>query len=186
MLKEDLARVKIFRFDPQVDKEPRYETYQTPYKGYTVLDVLRHILEHQDPTLSFRFGCAGGGYQRCGSCPVLVNGRPALSCKKLAEEEMTIEPHPKFEVIKDLAIDFDRVRDRVSKRAASVEITIDVDKCDSCRDCVIICPMGVYEMRKEGGRARPVPADIESCCGSTCRQCAVFCKNGAITVTDKG
>ena len=186
MLKEELARVKIFRFDPGVDKEPRYETYQTPYKEYTVLDVLRYILENQDPTLSFRFGCAGSGYQRCGSCPVLVNGRPALCCKKQAEQEMTIEPHPKFEVIKDLAIDFNRERERASKGTASVEITIDLERCDSCRDCVITCPVGVYEMRKEGRRARPVPADIESCCGSTCRQCAVFCKYGAITVTDKG
>lgn len=184
MLKEELARVKIFRFDPKVDKEPRYETYQTPYKEYTVLDVLRYILENQDPTLSFRFGCAGGGYQRCGSCPVLVNGRPALSCKKHAEEEMTIEPHPKFEVVKDLAIDFDRKRERVGKGAAPVGITIDLGKCDSCRDCIIICPVGVYEMRKEGRRARPIPVDIESCCGSTCRQCAIFCKTGAITVTD--
>jgi succinate dehydrogenase/fumarate reductase-like Fe-S protein len=177
------AQVKVFRFDPKVDKEPRYETYQTLYEGYTVLDVLLYIYENLDPTLSFRYGCAGGSYEQCGACPVLVNGKPALSCKRLAEEEMTIEPHPKFEVIKDLVIDPQRVKERVIKRAPAVEIIVDPGKCDGCGDCVILCPVGVYEIRKTDGKAISFPVDMESCCGLTCKQCVFFCKNNAITVT---
>lgn len=104
-MEDKLASVKLFRFDPKVDKKPRYETYQAPYQGRSVLDVLFYIYENFAPGLSFRYGCKVGF---CTGCPVLVNGKPAFSCQKVAEEKMTIEPHPKFEIIKDLVVDFDR------------------------------------------------------------------------------
>lgn len=101
---EDLAEVKVFRFNPPVDKEPSYSAYQVPYRGRSVLDILTNIYEHHDPSLSFRYGCKVGF---CTGCPVMVNGTPAFSCQKIAEKEMVIEPHPKFEIIKDLVVDFD-------------------------------------------------------------------------------
>ena len=40
---------KLYRFDPDVDKEPRYQTYQVPTPpGLTVLLGLYHILENMD------------------------------------------------------------------------------------------------------------------------------------------
>jgi len=183
--REKLAQVKIFRFNPKVDNEPKYEKYRVPYQDKTVLDVLQYILDNQDPTLSFRYGCAGAGYERCVACVVLVNDKPALSCKRMAEENMIIEPHPRFEVIKDLVIDFEREKKVTSKRRVTVEITVDPDKCDGCHDCILICPVKVYEVQKLEGRARAVPINAESCCGSTCMQCALFCKNSAITVNEK-
>lgn len=101
-----LAKVKIFKFDPAVDKEPRYDTYEVPYEGHSVLDVLIYIYEKYDPGLSFRHGCKIG---YCSCCPILVNGKPAFSCQKVAEKEMTLEPHPKFNIIKDLVVDFDQL-----------------------------------------------------------------------------
>jgi NAD-dependent dihydropyrimidine dehydrogenase PreA subunit len=180
--RQKMTQVKVFRFDPQVDKEPRYETYLTPFEGYTVLDVLKYIYENYDSTLAFRFGCSGAGYERCGACSVLVNGQPVFSCKKLAEEEMTIEPHPKFEVIRDLALDFDRKAKIIKKLTPSVKIMVDPEKCDGCRDCVLVCPLKVYEIQKSDGRGISVPIDMESCCGLTCMQCAIFCKNSAIKI----
>lgn len=96
--------VEVFKFDPAVDKKPRYGTYQVPYKDWTILDVLNYIYETYDPSLSFRSGCKVG---KCTCCLVCVNGSSAFSCQKRAEKKMTIEPHPKFEVIKDLVVDFD-------------------------------------------------------------------------------
>ncbi len=102
------ASVKVFKFDPAVDKEPRYDRYDVPYEdGATALDILNYIYENHDPNLSFRFCCKKG---KCGSCPVSVNGRPTFSCHEPATSRMVIGPHPKFKVIKDLVVDFDELQ----------------------------------------------------------------------------
>ena len=102
------AVVKIFRFDPSVDKEARYETYEVPPEGWRdlrVLETLRYIYDNFDPGLSFREQC----YQRlCGACIVMVNKKPVLACDASSTSEMLIEPMPTFDVIKDLVIDFER------------------------------------------------------------------------------
>ena len=56
----DKAIVKIKRFDPALDKEPRYQTYEVPAEGWMkhkVVDTLRYIYENIDPTLAFREPC---------------------------------------------------------------------------------------------------------------------------------
>lgn len=184
------AEVKVYRFDPIVDEQPRYQTYKVPIEGRTVLGVLRYIQENEDPSLAFRFGCAGGGGgPRCGACPVVVNGEPTLSCKKVATNQMTIEPHPKYSVIKDLVVDFDQLNemlDEKKRNTPAIEIIVDPTKCDGCRDCILNCPVRVYDVQKVDGKGIAVAVDIKSCCGFTCRQCAIFCKNGAITLKAKG
>jgi NAD-dependent dihydropyrimidine dehydrogenase PreA subunit len=183
---EELAKVRVFRFDPSVDKEFRYDTYETYYKGLTVLQVLKHIYENVDPTLSFRYGCGGPNEVRCGACAVLVNGIPVLSCQKKAEKEMAIEPHPKFVVIKDLVVDFRHKRIGGISKESKIQITVDSERCTRCSDCVFICSMRVWEIRKVAGKSEPLPVDINSCCGSTCVQCAMFCQSKAIKIVDHG
>ena len=102
MAEDELALVKLFKFAPEVDKEPRYDEYRVPYLGRTVLDVLRYIYENLDSTFAYRWACTKNF---CRACVVSVNGRPALACMKAAEKEMSIEPHPKFKLIKDLLVD---------------------------------------------------------------------------------
>jgi succinate dehydrogenase / fumarate reductase iron-sulfur subunit len=100
------ATVKIFRFDPTVDKEPRYESYEVPYEywyGVKVIDTLRYIYETFAPGLSFREPCR---QQVCGACVVLVNQKPVLACDTFSEKEMVIEPIPHRQVLKDLVTDF--------------------------------------------------------------------------------
>ncbi len=87
-----------------------YETYSVPYKGLTVLQVLKYIFEKEDPSLAFRWGCDGVGPARCGACVVELNGAPVLACQMLAKQEMVIRAHRKFFVIKDLVIDFEKER----------------------------------------------------------------------------
>ena len=101
---KELATVRLFRFDPKTDKKPEFRVYHVPYKGWTVLDVLRYIYGNFDDTFAFRWACTKGF---CRSCVVLLNGKPILSCVKNAEENMRIEPHPKFKILKDLIVDFD-------------------------------------------------------------------------------
>ena len=104
----DLAVVNIFRFDPSIDGEARFETYTgVSYNGRSVLDILQHIYEEIDSTLAFRGPCA---VNCCKGCIVMINGKPGLACERRAEAEMTIEPLPKFEIIKDLVVDFNKVK----------------------------------------------------------------------------
>jgi succinate dehydrogenase/fumarate reductase-like Fe-S protein len=175
---EDLARVKIFKFDPEMDKEQRYETFEVPYEGRTILNVLEAIYRGFDQGLAFRCGCEGKHDSRCGACAIQVNGLPALACKRISEKEMVIEPHAKFEVIKDLVVDFNKIRKEIPKKEPSVQISIDPDKCMKCGDCVAICPVGVYETKKGEIRA----SGAEFCCGDTCNQCVTYCHTGAITL----
>jgi NAD-dependent dihydropyrimidine dehydrogenase PreA subunit len=97
----------------------------------------------------------------------------------MAEAEMLIEPHPKFEVIRDLVVDFNKIKEDITPKAPSVNITVDADKCVKCADCVSLCPVGVYETQK----GEIIPTGIEFCCGDTCRQCEIFCQANAITVS---
>ena len=50
MAEDELASVKVFRYDPDVDSAPRYDEYRVPYLQRTVLDVLRDIFENHDTT----------------------------------------------------------------------------------------------------------------------------------------
>ena len=104
---DDWATVELFRFDPEVDSEPKYSKFRVPYKGHTVLNALSYIYENLDSTFAFRWACSKG-FCRC--CVVSVNGKPVLACMEPASRYMRIEPHPKFKMIKDLVVDFDKLR----------------------------------------------------------------------------
>lgn len=96
-------KVKVFRYDPSKDEEPRYETYEVPRtKHMRVLDVLEYIRDVLGKGIAFRSSC---GIRRCGTCGVLVDGVPKLACFEPAEDNMTIEPLPNFPIIRDLVID---------------------------------------------------------------------------------
>lgn len=107
MTEDALAKVKVFRFDPELDIEHRYDEFETPYQGRTVLDVLIHIRDHLDSTLAFRWACTKA-YCRC--CVLSVNGKPVFACKEPASKSMKIEPHPKFRVLQDLIVDFNKLK----------------------------------------------------------------------------
>jgi NAD-dependent dihydropyrimidine dehydrogenase PreA subunit len=178
---EHMTELRVLRYDPEMDKEPVYKSYMVPLVG-SVLDGLKYVLEHHDSSLSFRYGCWGPGYERCGACAMLINGTPAFSCKiPLQPNGTTVEPHPKFEVIKDLTIDFEKERTGKRKQTKpSGRIFIDSERCVGCRDCVLLCPMNVMQMEKIGREGKATVADQESCCGVTCKMCVAYCPQGAI------
>jgi len=103
-----IIRLKIFRFDPQKDKEPYYQNFEIEANPLNrILDCLNRIRWEQDPTLSFRWSC---GHGVCGSDGMRINGICGLPCQKLVrnfKEEILIEPLPVFKVIKDLIVDLD-------------------------------------------------------------------------------
>jgi len=102
--KDHYVTVKIFRFDPSIHSEPRYDTFQVRYdEEETILGVLKDIAQHRDPTLVFRESCRIGN---CGICTVKVNGKPVLACRKTLEDfdidKIVIDPLHENNVICDL------------------------------------------------------------------------------------
>jgi succinate dehydrogenase / fumarate reductase iron-sulfur subunit len=104
------VRFKIFRFDPESDKEPYYRTYTVAaVPEERILDCLNKIKWEQDGTLGYRMSCAHGV---CGSDGMRINGVCALACQKLVgdyagSDEITLEPLPFFQVRKDLIVDME-------------------------------------------------------------------------------
>lgn len=101
--------VKVLRYDPEYDAEPRYEDFEVPgYDNMSILDVVMHIQNYMDKTLCFRLSCRVG---MCGSCALYVNGRPRLACRTqvstLKTSNITLGPLPNFPVIRDLAVDME-------------------------------------------------------------------------------
>lgn len=99
--------VWVRRFNPESDRAPRWQTYTLRVEpGMTVLDALHRIRETQDQTLCYRFSCRMGV---CGSCAMLINGRPALACNTqvadVARSTLAVAPLPNFDIIKDLVPD---------------------------------------------------------------------------------
>jgi succinate dehydrogenase / fumarate reductase, iron-sulfur subunit len=154
-------RFKIFRFDPALDLEPRYQDYTVLADPRDrVLDCLNRIKWEQDGTLSYRMSCAHGV---CGSDGMRINGRCALACQKLVKEyvgtEVVIEPLPFFKVLKDLVVDMEAFLQGVAyfrpylisrtvpperERLQSPEErkhTEEVIRCILCACCTGACPV---------------------------------------------
>lgn len=98
---------KIKRFDPKKDKKPYFKEYKIPtWEGETVLDALIYIKENIDSTLSVRYSCRMGV---CGSCGMIINGKPELACHtqilELKKDVITCEPMYNLPIIKDLVTD---------------------------------------------------------------------------------
>jgi succinate dehydrogenase / fumarate reductase iron-sulfur subunit len=107
---------KIFRFDPEMDREPGFRNYRVKAEPTDrILDCLNRIRWEQDGSLSFRMSC---GHGVCGSDAMRINGRCGLACQKLVRDyegdEVILEPLPSFRVIKDLVVDMELFLRRVS------------------------------------------------------------------------
>jgi succinate dehydrogenase / fumarate reductase iron-sulfur subunit len=100
-----IIQLKIFRFDPQRDEKPYYQTFEVEADPMDrLLDCLNRIRWEQDSTLAFRWSC---GHGICGSDGMRINGICGLACQKLVKdfkEEILIEPLPVFKVVKDLVV----------------------------------------------------------------------------------
>ena len=97
----------IRRFDPEHDEAPWLQQFTVQVeRGMTILDGLHQIKETQDSSLAWRFSCRMGV---CGSCAMLINGKPALACNtqilEVSDQIITLAPLPNFAIIKDLVPD---------------------------------------------------------------------------------
>src|SRR5476651_1485269 len=111
----DAMTVEVWRGD----RVGEFQTFEVPRReNQTVLDVVTEIQRNQDATLSYRFACRVG---MCGSCAMVVNGRPRWTCRTRVSEavaadgKLQLEPLRNMPVVKDLTVDmaafFDKWRD---------------------------------------------------------------------------
>jgi len=162
---------KVLKYNPLAPKGnaafKEYTLDETP--GMTIFIALNLIRETYDPDLSFDFVCRAG---ICGSCGMVINGKPKLACKTLTNEysspEITLMPMPAFKLLKDLSVDTGNWMNGMSKRVESwihneqeVEIarieeriepeiaqeTFELDRCIECGICVASC--GTKVMRPD-------------------------------------
>lgn len=154
------VKLRIFRYNPEVDKKPHYETYKIEAEPTDrVLDLLEHVKAYIDGTLTFRRSCAHGV---CGSDAMRINGVNYLACKVLVKDigstKISIEPLLGLSVIKDLIVDmepfFDQFRSVMpylvndetppkAERQQSIEERErfdDTTKCILCAACTTSCP----------------------------------------------
>ena len=84
------------------DEAPRTDRFEVPFEpGQSVLDGLRHVRAHLDPTLAFRFSCINAN--ACKECMMLVDGRVEYACTaRLREGEIALAPLPKKQLVRDL------------------------------------------------------------------------------------
>jgi fumarate reductase iron-sulfur subunit len=100
-------RFEIFRFNPEDPaSRPHMQTYELDEAPYMSLFIaLNQIRETLDPSLQFDFACRSA---ICGSCGIMVNGRPALGCRTLTSDlpdVVRLHPLPVFKLIGDLSVD---------------------------------------------------------------------------------
>lgn len=80
----------------------------------TVLDALLDIKHKEDPTIAIRYSCRMG---ICGSCGVVINGKPSLACETNLMEiakngVVSVEPMEGHPILKDLVTEFDDFFDK--------------------------------------------------------------------------
>ncbi len=100
----ETIKVKVFRFDPSIDKAPYYKTYEVPFEeDMSAMDALDYIYQNQDGTLAY-YDHAGCSLGICGRCSGKINGKPGLICQTRIEGDITLEPLNQEKVLKDLVI----------------------------------------------------------------------------------
>ncbi len=164
-------KVRVMRFNSQQPEvAPHWQTYElADAAGMTLFIALSEIREKLDPSLQFDFVCRAG---ICGSCAMLINGRPALACRTLTKnlgDQFTLAPLPVFELIGDLSVNTgkwmrgmsERLQSWVHQQEANPDLTrlearmepevaekiYELDRCIECGCCVSAC--GTARMRED-------------------------------------
>jgi len=163
-------RITALRHNPQQPGSvPRLQTYTVEEAdGMTLFIALNEIREKQDASLQFDFVCRAG---ICGSCGMLINGRPGLACRTLThnlDTEISLAPLPVFELIADLSVNTGKWMRAMSERLQAwvhlagevnsneiearmdpdlAESIYELDRCIECGCCVAAC--GSAQMRAD-------------------------------------
>lgn len=157
-------QINILRHNPHdPDSTPRLQRFELEEADtMTLFIALTEIRQTLDPSLQFDFVCRAG---ICGSCGMIINGRPGLACRTLTRDLpdcITLAPLPAFELIGDLSVntgkwmrgmserletwvhqqnlehaDIDSMEQRMEPDLA--EKIYELDRCIECGCCIAAC-----------------------------------------------
>jgi len=101
--------IQVLRYRPEQEDEPVWQSYYVPFTDdMSVLQGLQHIKDDIDGTLTFRWSCR---MAICGSCGMMVNGSPKLSCQTFLRDllpgPVRIEGLAHFPIERDLVVNVD-------------------------------------------------------------------------------
>lgn len=101
--------IDVLRYRPEQDREPFVQSFEVPFTDdMSVLQGLQHIKDHLDGTLSFRWSCR---MAICGSCGMMVQGKPRLTCKTFLREfypgRVSVEALAHLPIERDLVVGTD-------------------------------------------------------------------------------
>ena len=160
----------IFRHNPaDPESTPHIDQFHLDEAdAMTLFIALNEIRQHQDPSLQFDFVCRAG---ICGSCAMVVNGKPTLACRTLTQDLPTtinLAPLPGFELIGDLSVNTGKWMRGMSERLqtwihthtddldiAAMEEKMEpevvgkiyeLERCVECGCCIAAC--GTAQMRE--------------------------------------
>jgi fumarate reductase iron-sulfur subunit len=161
---------EVFRYNPEdPDSVPHIDQFELDESPYMTLYIaLNRIREEQEPGLQFDFACRSA---ICGSCGMLVNGRPSLACRTLTSQlpsTISLHPLPVFQLVGDLSVDtgtwfrqmaerteawvhqrlqFDPEAQEAPMSDAVAQKIYASDRCIECGCCVASC--GVANINKD-------------------------------------
>ena len=149
---------RVFRWKRGGDEDSRFETFDAVPIGprTTVLEALRWIQLHLDPSLILRHSCF---HASCGTCGLRVNGREVLGCVTFAHDlgsVITVEPIANVPVLADLVVDMAEFYERYPEDWTPIRTSgflseaetpggIDAyeryEDCIECGLCLSACPI---------------------------------------------
>jgi len=160
--------LEVMRYDPEQDDAPRFQHYSVPcHNDWAILDALNYVKENIDTTLSYRWSCH---MMVCGSCGMMVNGEPSLTCKTFIRDlpdKVRVEPLANFPIERDLVVVLDDVMEKLQRaqpyiirKDATASETEEYNQtpaalkkfkqytmCINCMACYAACPQ--YALDKE-------------------------------------
>lgn len=166
-----ILEIYIFRKNPaESNREGYFQRYLLEeVQAMTLFIALSEIREQQDPSLQFDFVCRAG---ICGSCAMLINGKPKLACRTLTKnlpKKIRLAPLPGFELIGDLSVNTGKWMRGMSERLqtwihraeenidtskieekmdpAQAQRIYELDRCIECGCCISAC--GTAQMRQD-------------------------------------
>ena len=106
------ATLKIWRGSDRT--AGHWDTHEVPFeRGQSVLDVLRWIRAHKDPSLAIRFSCINAN--ACKECMMELDGETVYACTaRLEARAMSVAPLSNKKLVRDLVTEIAPPNERLA------------------------------------------------------------------------